>query len=272
MKFPLIVYAAIIYGVHSSSVKSYVRRACGGENKCIVEKNATLPRDSCCRPCECDHICLEKKTCCEDSGFSVNTMNNLTMQKCLPSVKSTSFGRDGRYFNRYYVRAACPYKYANNQIRYQCESFESRDLEDIPFVSSKDGKIIYKNRHCAECHGEEGFITWDLIIDMFCIKEIFSGTDGNYFSANVSYIKDTLMNVCSISFKRPAITDIRYTICHDEQALVSTCEENNLLPDNITDEIEKLCLNDNGKYSYGTVRLSFTGNIFSQNNTYVSTN
>lgn len=250
MKLPLVLIAVIINGVCSSSISSYVRHVCGGENKCIVEGNSTLPKESCCRPCECDHICLEKRMCCQDIGFSKDAIKNVTMQKCLPSVKASTFIRDRKYFDKYYTRATCPDTYANNQIRYNCESNEPKDFEDLPFVSSKDGNIVYKNRHCAVCHGEEGFITWGLKVDIQCMKRIFTDPYGSYVSTNISYIKEQLMNYCSISFKRPAITDIRYTICHEKQALVTSCKKN-LSPDNITAGIENLCLNDVGKYSYG---------------------
>lgn len=239
----IIVYAVTITGANSNAIETYVKHVCGGEYKCNGETISTIPKYSCCRPCECDKICFEKGSCCEDSNFTFT--NRTILQKCLPSTRPSQTRLDLDNAVSYFARAICPETFKDQHIRNKCEIDEPESLEDIAFVSSKDGRVVYKNKHCAVCHDEEDFVMWNLSIDKACVREAFLGSDKKRPSTNASNIKDKLMTTCSLSFERPATTDVRYTICFEERRLISNC--NNRRPSNIMENFKDLCLSDRGK-------------------------
>lgn len=240
----LMLCIGIVGRVTSNLIGTYVNKACGGENSCYSKGNSSwnsLPKDSCCRPCECDQICLEKGSCCENVVF--NIPEKITMQKCLPAVKLPNNFDNSKVFNRYFVRTVCPDTFKNQSIRQKCEKDEPETLNDIIFVSSMDGKVVYKNRYCAECFGEEGFIIWDVELDQICMKETFN------LGANASFILKKLMTVCFLSFVRPSVTDPRYTLCHVDEQKISSCRENKG-QDQLTEQFKSMCLNDTSPLTF----------------------
>jgi hypothetical protein len=121
------------------------------------------------------------------------------------------------------VRSKCPEGYPRNLTRKKCEEQRPESILDAPFVSSKNGSIIYKNRHCAACFGEIDTISWKIEIDWFCMKHSFL-TDGFEMSMNQTYLAQILLTRCTLSFKRPKITSWKSTVCFESIQVVSSCE------------------------------------------------
>jgi hypothetical protein len=100
--------------------------------------------------------------CCHDKEGRDDT-RNVIAQECIPALYLPD-GTLDRYFNvqSYFVRTRCPAMFKDNHIKDKCENLKPKSLKELVFVSSKDGKIIYKNELCALCHQENNVISWKL--------------------------------------------------------------------------------------------------------------
>ncbi|XP_045190954.2 uncharacterized protein LOC123547764 [Mercenaria mercenaria] len=233
----------------SNDFNHLVKEVCRGEQSCS-EENKTLPANSCCRPCECEDFCQEKGTCCD--GNRTNRIENVTAQVCLLAGLERS-SIDGRktQLNPYLVRAHCPESFTNHSTRDKCETSTPESIEDGVFVSSKNGKIVYKNRHCALCHGEEDPIMWTVGVDEKCVRDVFLSRSDTHRSLNASYINEKLMTSCTISFDRPSITGWKHVTCAHEGMLISSCPEmtSQNRSSGIDKELNELCLEDKSALS-----------------------
>ncbi|XP_045160679.2 uncharacterized protein LOC123525595 [Mercenaria mercenaria] len=245
----------------SNNINHLVKKICRGEQSCS-EDNITLLANSCCRPCECEDFCQEKGTCCD--GNSSNRIENVTAQVCLlAGLERSSIDRRNTQLSPYFVRAHCPKSFTNHSTRDKCETSTPESIEDGVFVSSKNGKIVYKNRHCALCHGEEDPIMWAVGVDEKCVRDVFLSRSDTHHSLNASYMNEKLMTSCTITFDRPSITSWKHVVCAYEGLLISSCPDltsQKLSSDGIDKELNELCLKDNsalsvfhGKWQYANV-------------------
>jgi hypothetical protein len=242
-------------GAISSIVSNMVKELCqGGDGQMYGNQMfVSLPENSCCKSCELDQICIERKTCCDDRW---QLIKNFAAKVCLPGRKVHNMKRSVNMLNiNYLVRAHCPSNFSNDGIRNKCENEEPSTLEDVPFVSPRKGDVIYKNRYCAICHGETNPIVWNLQIDHTCIKRVFLL---KYYSGpvqNASIINKNLIDSCEMYFERPDKTQTNWKrlMCAVDAKFVSDCPEkpSSILPTGrIKEELNDLCLNDKSKLTY----------------------
>jgi hypothetical protein len=236
----------------SHNVSNMVKELCQGSDGQWNGKQmfVSLPENSCCKSCEMDQICIERKTCCDDRWQHIK---NFTAQVCLPGRKVHNMNM--RLNMNYLVRAHCPSNFSNDDIRNKCENEEPTTLEDVPFVSPREGDVIYKNRYCAVCHGETNPIVWNLQIDHACIRRVFLLKYYSGLVQNASIINKNLINSCEIYFERPDKTQTNWKrlMCAIDAKFVSDCPEkpSSILPTGrIKEELNDLCLNDKSKLTY----------------------
>lgn len=235
----------------SNNVSNLVKEACLGGEMYGSRILLSFPEMSCCKSCELDQICIERKTCCDDRWRHIK---DFQPQVCLPRMSKRHRKRGAIILhgdNMYLVRAHCPSSYFNDVTRYKCEQDNQSTLEDIPFVSSRNGDIIYKNRHCAVCHGETNPIVWKLYFDQTCIRRVFLP---RYYSdpfQNASMINEKLMKSCTLYFERPDIALVNWKSlqCTLDGDLISNKVTAKLAPGSIEEELNNLCLNDKSKYN-----------------------
>ena len=250
----IIIWILFIFveNVRSNEIELMVENVCGKRNNCSEERSVKLPVDSCCRQCECEDVCFEKRTCCPDK-YENNTVN-VTKQVCLPSASYAKTYKKDRIFPHYFVRAKCPESYKDQLTRRKCENSEPESILDIPFVSSKNGSVVYKNRHCATCFGELDIIPWKMMIGWSCITDIYIDNDGNKVSFNQTFLIDAFLNKCTLSFVRPKSTSWETTFCYKSDDLLSRCPESNYYWSGFQNvvfyELKRKCEKDKSKLLY----------------------
>lgn len=94
--------------------------------------------------CQCDAQCSYYNDCCEDVKFTSDQTSSYEMECILLSTHH-------REYYGYFGVTKCPKGFAGNDIINKCES--NTVLKFGPWVYNNDG-IIFKNKYCAECHGE----------------------------------------------------------------------------------------------------------------------
>lgn len=221
--FTAIFIAYCFLSICSADFENEANAVCGLRQSCALANASASTYTSCCRPCSCDDFCQERKTCCPDmTSYSRNTQ--IIEQQCLPAAYSykptgflTSLGSLGVYY--YFVRADCPVDTTGTILARKCAENSHGNIDDVRYVSSSDGLVIYKNRFCALCHGEKEVIPWEVGIDYKCIKYYFLDSR-NYTVAEVNHV---LFTRCWLYFKRPKSLNVRTTYCYQEEYLISKC-------------------------------------------------
>jgi hypothetical protein len=133
--------------------------------------------------------------------------------------------------------------FKDNYIKDKCENRKPQSLQELVFVSSNDGKIIYKNKFCALCHDENNAIIWE--ISAFKINMCRQLISEEHLSA-IS-VTEFILHNCAVSFKRPksSTVDHQGVICFDNN-IISKCNETGKW-DVYDSKIERMCLNPPGK-------------------------
>jgi hypothetical protein len=216
---------------------------CGFEQSCKqTNLDVKLKNNSCCLPCECTDVCKEKDTCCHDKEGRDDT-RNVIPQECIPALYlpgDTWIDRDFGVLS-YFVRTRCPVTFKDNYIKDKCENRKPKSLQELVFVSSKDGKVIYKNEFCALCHQKSDVVSWKII--GFKVNRCLKLVSQEYL--NVDSVTEFILNNCAVSFKRPSNVDLPSVLCFKEE-VISNCNETGKW-DVHDSKIERLCLNPPGK-------------------------
>jgi hypothetical protein len=79
--------------------------------------------------------------------------------------EKTQYNNKKKYFsgiNSYNTFVTCPSTFTDTTVRDLCEN-SPKDLTSLTVVSDNLG-IVYRNKHCAECHGKTSYIAWDIKI------------------------------------------------------------------------------------------------------------
>jgi len=42
-------------------------------------------------------------------------------------------------------------------------------VDDIHYVSARNGRVIYRNHFCAACHGKTDIVKWNIAVDNACL-------------------------------------------------------------------------------------------------------
>jgi hypothetical protein len=215
---------------------------CGFEPKCSGNQTNLERRDtSCCLYCGCTDICFERNTCCRDKpGLAKASLKH--RQQCLPALYTPKGITGDVLSDSYHTRVRCPDTYENNYIKNKCETTVPTSFEEIRFVSSDDGKIVYKNKFCALCHGENSTITWEMKIPG-------NNKCTNMYSLpneNIEEMTKYIISNCMVLFKRPRNIEVRSVLCFDKTKVIGRCNVTRKW-DVYDKDLENLCLNETSK-------------------------
>ena len=144
-------------------IGSFARDFCPHTDFCIFNKTKTFIDSSdgtytpCCRQCSCDETCWMLDTCCPDitttrpPGHGPVTCKDTQFEYADKTTPST-----GNIYiaNKYQVIDTCPLGYNRNAKCVNSTLIKPESLDDIVIVSdARNHNRIFKNKHCAECHG-----------------------------------------------------------------------------------------------------------------------
>ncbi|XP_060590268.1 uncharacterized protein LOC132745377 [Ruditapes philippinarum] len=175
---------------------------CGYEQTCSnnITKQA-LPSGACCKPCECEDICIEKGTCCRDKEKPVDADIN-AKQKCLAAAYTPNGVPLPEEILTFYTRTSCPVTYDDIDIKAKCEVDTPGTITDIIPVLSRDGKVLYKNKYCSYCHGEKMTYSWDVTVhgasSQTCRESLQSET------INIETVSTKILSNCILEFRPPS--------------------------------------------------------------------
>ena len=152
-------------GLADCNMLEQFQTVCPYSNFCMVDsllKNTNQSDSvSCCWDCFCDEDCYDYGDCCPDIEALIPKPANITELKCVSSISKTSYTRtpNGKnrlqYSSEYRMFDSCPADYKDDggtTIKCVDEGHDVADYDDIVVVSDSKGSI-YKNKHCALCHG-----------------------------------------------------------------------------------------------------------------------
>ena len=216
---------------------------CGFAQNCSKSNpRKTLPTTACCRPCECDDICIEKGTCCRDKN-ELFLKDNSVKQKCLKSAHAPNGIPIPSIVLSYYNRISCPNDFNGTDIKAKCEDDRVETLVDVTPVSSRDGKIIYKNKYCSYCHRERNIQSWEIIVHRVsprsCMKILTEET------FNIETITSKILSNCLLVFNPPNNIAFWEVLCFKE--VTRRCNVTGTW-EVFEKDIHSLCLNQTGKF------------------------
>ena len=209
-------------------------KSCSTSNAMLSENSRK--DSSCCRPCTCDKYCHERKLCCPDYNGSSEyvPVSNYT-QMCLPAARNSL----NRYRQFYFVRASCPVDFKGDHLKEACEGNYASSVDDVIFVTSHDGQVTYKNKHCALCHGEQNVQKWSVVTTHPCIKRFLMAATSSE-EVNINIISN-----CELAFTPPPVFNNISTYCETQNKIVSTCPQNTDGRQN--PQFEHMCVSIKGK-------------------------
>lgn len=229
---------------------------CGFEQRCGGNKTNVVPtKDTCCQPCECVDACKERDTCCADVK-ELDDTKEIPKQQCLPAEFVPYSAMASKNPISYYVRSRCPKSFNDIVVKEKCEKQTNYSLEEIAFVSSTDGNIIYKNKYCGLCHGDQTTEPWTMHVSRTCYSRL-SMVDETRSSVN----KIILAN-CKIGLMEPSGLKIKQTVCFDDDMVIGRCNQTGEW-DVYNNTLEDLCHSPTGKnttfyniYTFYTLHVS----------------
>ena len=137
------------------------------EDLAIVISNAEQLH-GCCIPCDCDHLCSEKGTCCPaaDQNFLPPEGSRRVIQECVYAgvdsyLPKAFVGKAEAAGFSYFMVTDCFSADSNEDIAAKCRQPE---LDDIGPVYSPATERIYKNKFCAVCNGDARVISWRPVV------------------------------------------------------------------------------------------------------------
>lgn len=164
-----------IYGNITSRKRRNVEN-CFKEGSCITNIDHDFP------VCYCDLKCKIYNDCCHDShvndGFMAKEYDRsvlkLNYTSCVLDIIPDYLGYKRR---GYLFVTECPKNETRTDTIEKCEK-QGAKQGDVP-VTGHDG-LVYKNRHCAWCHGVTNFLRWDLKYEFTCKVSLFDLMKVNY--------------------------------------------------------------------------------------------
>ena len=206
----LIVCAAKTTAITNHLIHDIGYRLCPYTSFC--HRNATpydipILRRPCCSECSCEANCGETANCCPDQDI---IDNKEPTPECRITVvkKADGFSRETR---GYQVIDYCPTIEKNASLVTKCTTEDTRDFQDIIWVSDDISGKIYRNKFCAECHRVTSNVTeWQL--EVKCTEDIYT-----YFDSLKSFF---LSDKCQLTSRQPDTTSFKscavpkYTTCN----------------------------------------------------------
>jgi hypothetical protein len=167
-------------------------------------------------------------------------------QKCLPSAYKPNGTNVQLIVPSYYTRTSCPKEYKNKNIKAKCESIRPKTITEVRPVSSFDGKIVYKNKYCSYCHGEQRTFGWDINVHRASSASCRNMLQNE--TPNIDTISTKMLSNCILYFIPPTNIDFLKVMCFENSNVIKQC--------NMTgrwkaydSRINDLCLNQTGNIS-----------------------
>jgi hypothetical protein len=143
----------------------------------------------------------------------------------------------------YYTRTSCPITYGDIDIKAKCEVDNPGTITDIIPVSSRDGKVLYKNKYCSYCHGEKRTYNWDVTVhrasSQTCRESLQSET------INIETVSTKILSNCMLEFRPPSNFDFLNVVCFVESTVTKRCNVTGRW-DMYDSEVNNLCIHQTG--------------------------
>ena len=197
--------------------------------------------------CRCDELCSRFGDCCFDSKHVPNRENNVPNFECVSNVVLSERGDRPDEMQYFWMIASCPKDDTEvpNGLRDLCEV---QSLPSPPVSDNRTG-LVYRNKHCAQCHGvpDREKMTWQ---SQWLCKNFLMNTINS--SGGRIDIED-FMAACNASvFKEPpgiAGKDRHYPLRRCDGYIIYKCRPP--LEANTSSHeyhvLERLCQNEPGK-------------------------
>ena len=209
-------------------------KLCGYDYICQPKLFSSLPQPDInysqvtdyCPYCSCHKHCRSQRNCCPDVYFRTH------MQTC---SSATIFGQENDEIPSifFYMFTDCPDAYNNSKIVNACEKeYSAKELLDLPFVTSLDTSLAYRNHYCALCHNEKSVLAWSLH------KRCLQDADFNYVSSTQEMFDLANQSKCVIEYGQSDV-DIERCVTGNQNAPNATdfCELNSLVALNNTEYV-----------------------------------
>ena len=121
---------------------------------CSAEGNCNYTKSMEHQFCRCDPDCYIYKDCCFDSKTPANTVKSE-----YSPYYACHKGHNSDRYEGFVVVDSCPTSYGNETDSRMCN--EHKISENGPSVVNPEG-ILFKNRHCALCHGVSDVESFDV--------------------------------------------------------------------------------------------------------------
>lgn len=188
--------------------------------------------NSCCQECSCKKNCYIFGNCCPDFDLPAG----LALPRpptCSTASKLMNYNKQIRdiYSNKYRFIAYCPSSSAVSQdVVEKCYRPES--LSDRIPVIHEDGDKLFRNVHCAKCHGYTSVIPWLLYLRPDC-SQIIDMTFSSFEERD-----EFILNNCVLSAVPPANIRLSLLRC-PKRNILEECSNSNLV--NASIESQYLC-------------------------------
>lgn len=141
---------------------------------------------------------------------TTDLLNNVRLNENLSS----------RHFRRYHFRfiSYCPQSSnISKETKDPCENGGNRFEDYIP-VSSTAGDKVFKNIHCAKCHGFEEVVSWKLYLLYDCLSTL------NTIFANQEEREATILKQCMLNSYPPSNFYGEMVSCHEHDITKFECK------------------------------------------------
>ena len=208
------------YLIKAVSNDILISEICHFDQSCALSANVS---SSCCRQCSCNEFCEERRTCCQDKNYSMPFKPNIVHQECLPVVNNHIEGiLKSKRIPHYFIRSSCPPN-SNAELNKACRIMTPQVVDDLQYVSSRDGRVIYRNHFCATCHGETDIVKWNIAIDN---NACLYGEDTDVSNLTVIDFNRILLSKCQFYLIPPDNLDTKNIYCVPNDTLILTCAPN----------------------------------------------
>ncbi|XP_005089160.2 uncharacterized protein LOC101860135 [Aplysia californica] len=144
-----------------------------------------------CSPCQCDLSCHDYGDCCPDLALEKRdgddfprpfTGNDVDVVTCKSvSLSRTSlrgvrenqeYGSQHPYVDSYYMVSSCPHTFSSDASA--CENSNEGPPVTSEINSTSGSSIVFKNIHCARCHGYLNVTAWKIQISCMSRQNLTS--------------------------------------------------------------------------------------------------
>ena len=203
---------------------------------------------SCCTNCFCDEQCGDRMDCCWDFLDEMKIKEKHELTCITPVILPANEQLGNEPIHSYLMIDSC-----HGNASYKCREENTSSMDPLFPTYSPTTSLIYFNKYCASCNGEDHSTPWDMYVT--CIDS--SSPSG------IALIRDLKRKQCRVRFRPPKKANIDKFVCDTE--MINTC---NLAEgtSEIDINLEKACRLTkayvNSRNPDGTFRTVTYANIF----------